>query len=196
MCKCHTYTVLRMSFWPREILSSYLSSTSRAPKEPLNEKLHSTGEMCLHWMQNVQKEGHLPASHFNRPESRACVQLEILGLSLWLSSSYYTGNESGQVYGNGKVQPEFWQSPVWEMLLLPWSSAVSAPGPSGSRSQLCRDWKVLKALAKARFSKLPCVDLQPSGLQAVAGSLGSLAQLAASEPSPGSREKEECHSVG
>lgn len=76
---------------------------------------------------------------------------------------------------------------------------MSAPGPSGSRSQLCRDWKVLKALAKARFSKLPCVDLQPSGLldsQAVAGSLGSLAQLAASEPSPGSREKEECHSVG
>lgn len=54
---------------------------------------------------------------------------------------------------------------------------------------------MLKALAKARFSKLPCVDLQPSGLldsQAVAANLRSLAQLVSSEPSPGSRGKEEC----
>lgn len=72
-------------------------------------------------------------------------------------------------------------------------------GPRDLDLSSAGDWKVLKALAKAGFSKLPCVDQQPSGLldsQAVAGSLGSLAQLAASEPSPGSREKEECHSVG
>lgn len=165
-----------MSFWPREILSCYLSRTSRATKEPLNEKLPSSGEMCLCWMQKVQKEGHPPASHFSRPESRACVDLEILNLSLWLKflSQYRKSIRPG-------LQP--WETAAW-ILTEPFGKGCCYPralqclhqDPQDLDLSSAGDWKVLKALAKAMFSKLPNVNLQPSGLldsQAVAASLRS-----------------------
>lgn len=76
-CKCHVYTILRMSFCKaagREKFSLAICLfISRTLEELLNEKLYSTNEMCHHWMQKGLKEGHLPVSHFSRPEFRSSV---------------------------------------------------------------------------------------------------------------------------
>lgn len=45
------------------------------------------------------------------------------------------------------------------MLSLPQRSAASAPGLRDLDLHSAGNWKVLKALAKARFSRLPGVEL-------------------------------------